>query len=97
MSNAKKLSKIGIKPPIGTFAQPDTRFPHIYIGFIGPLPPPDGNQYCMATKWSEVIPTTDMTLETATHALVHGWISRFGSSVTVTTDQGRQFESTPVC
>ena len=34
-----------------------------------------------------------MTAETAARALVHGWISRFGCPVTLTSDQGRNFES----
>lgn len=86
------------KSPIGTFAEPDARFAHIHIDFIGPLPPSDGNQYCMTiidrfTRWPEVIPTPDMTAETAARALLHGWISRFGCPVTLTSDQGKSFES----
>lgn len=86
------------RSPIGTFADPDARFAHIHIDFIGPLPPSDGNQFCMTvidrfTRWPEVIPTPDMTAETAARALVHGWISRFGCPVTLTSDQGRNFES----
>ncbi|GFW77509.1 helicase domino [Trichonephila clavipes] len=43
--------------------------------------------------WPEVIPTEDMLAETTARALLNGCISRFGTPVTITTDQGTNFES----
>ena len=38
-------------------------------------------------------PIADITVETVTNAFVSGWIARFGTPSTITTDKGTQFES----
>ncbi|GFV80696.1 hypothetical protein TNCV_4618581 [Trichonephila clavipes] len=86
------------KAPLSTFALPDARFAHIHIDYIGPNPPSKGYKYCLTiidryTRWPEVIPTEDMLAETTARAFLNGWISRFGTPVTITTDQGTNFES----
>ena len=45
------------------------------------------------SRWPEEIPNKDATAEPCAQALDIVWISHFGIPVTITADQGRQFES----
>ena len=45
------------------------------------------------TRWPEVIPIPDITVQTVAQNFFSHWIARFGCPVHIPTDQGRQFEN----
>lgn len=84
--------------PIEKFKLPSSRFEHIHLDIVGPLPPSNGNKYIVTivdrfTRWPEAYPIPEMTATTIAKTFVEQYISRFGTPLELTTDQGSQFES----
>ncbi|CAB0001767.1 unnamed protein product [Nesidiocoris tenuis] len=83
---------------IGEFIPPKDRFEHLHLDLVGPLVSSQGCTYAMTcvdrfTRWPEVIPLPDSGAETVAQAFCFHWVARFGVPHTITTDRGRQFES----
>lgn len=83
---------------VGSFPRTTNRFGHIHVDIVGPLPPSQGMSYLLTcvdrfTRWPEAFPMPDSRGETIAKTLYSGWVARFGIPEKITTDQGRQFES----
>lgn len=82
----------------GAFNPPDSRFDHVHIDLVGPLPPSNGCTYILTcidrfTRWPIAVPLPDSTAELVAKAFVTYWIANFGVPSVITTDRGSQFES----
>ena len=86
------------KLDFGKFDEPTERFDHIHIDIVGPLPYANGFRYLLTcvdhfTRWPEAKPLVDIRAERVADAFFSGWIARFGTPATNTTNRGAQFES----
>jgi transposase InsO family protein len=85
--------------PAQPIAVPTTRFSHIHVDLVGPLPAAaDGSTHLLtavdrSTRWLEAFPLVSTSTEACLAALTSGWFSRFGLPAAITTDRGPQFAS----
>uniref|UniRef100_A0A0C9RQ48 RNA-directed DNA polymerase n=1 Tax=Fopius arisanus TaxID=64838 RepID=A0A0C9RQ48_9HYME len=76
---------------------PDNRFDHVHLDLIE-LPPVNNLRYCLTmidrfSRWPVAVPLTNMEADTVATAFYAHWIAQFGTPLTISTDQGSQFES----
>ena len=76
---------------------PSNRFDHVHLDLIE-LPKVGELRYCLTiidrfSRWQLAIPLSNMLAETVGSAFYTQWICQFGTPLTMTTDQGSQFES----
>lgn len=81
-----------------TIDMPDQRFDHVHLDLIT-LPQVGNLKYCLTiidrfSRWPTAIPISNIEAETIADRFYTNWICNFGTPLTITTDQGTQFEST---
>lgn len=86
------------KAPVTPIVQPDSRFKHVHIDIVGPLPVCMGQRYLLTmidrySSWPEAVPIPDITADTVARAFFDSWVARFGLPESLTSDRGRQFTS----
>ena len=95
---SSKINRHTISPN-GTFPPVSSRFEHVHVDIVGPLPSSNGYKYIFTcvdrfTRWPEAIPINDIGTTTIAKAFIETWISRYGVPISITSDRGSQFEST---
>lgn len=84
--------------PFASFELATDRFQHVNIDIVGPLSISKDQRYVLTcidrfSRWPVAIPITNITAETIARNFISGWIAQYGVPLRITSDLGRQFES----
>lgn len=84
--------------PFASFQLATERFDHVNIDIVGPLPVARDFRYILTcidrfSRWPVAIPIQDITAETIARNFMSGWVAQYGVPKRITSDLGRQFES----
>jgi len=87
-----------VRSPLQAFDLPESRFNHIHIDLVGPLPSSEGYTHILTivdrfTRWPEAIPIQKTDTSSCAKAFILNWVSRFGIPEHITSDRGPQFVS----
>ena len=87
------------KSPFQRFEPVSSKFAHVHVDIVGPLPPSKGFRYILTivdrfSRWPEAIPLPDITAQSVVDVFVLHFVGRYGAPEIITTDRGRQFTST---
>ena len=75
------------------------KFGQVHIDIVGPIHSTNSRYRYLLTcvdrfsRWCEAFPILDTSAETVAKTFIANWIARFGVPITITSDQGTNFES----
>jgi len=78
---------------------PASRFSHVHVDLVGPLPPSAGGHTYLftmvdrSTRWPEVCLMRGTSAGELVEAFIATWVTRFGVPAIITSDRGPQFMS----
>ena len=86
------------KAPLHKFDRATTRFAHVHVDIVGPLPVSRGFTHLLTvidrfTRWPEAIPLAQTDAASIGRAFALHWVARFGVPSDITSDRGPQFTS----
>jgi hypothetical protein len=78
---------------------PHSRFTHVHVDLVGPLPVSSGGfnhiftMIDRSTRWLEAVPLKDTSATSCADTFVATWVARFSVPELITSDRGPQFTS----
>ena len=86
------------RAPLHRFEKATTRFAHVHVDLVGPLPSSKGYTHLLTvidrfTRWPEAIPLAQTDTAAIGRAFALHWVARFGVPSDINSDRGVQFTS----